>query len=217
MWQTDWSENTQPGTQGAPANVSSLVPAAVGSVYLLHWRENCIECTQPDCYKVCPLYVKRRDRRCARFRNGIFPNPLYAGLYTYGAEIHFRRWGKLESAFGYGAVTSRRARRFSSIDRVLLRCIRPISSLLRRISPDYRVSRAYGVLRERLLRTITRLQRDAFDEFVIEVWNIEPDPVRLVIECEQNGPKFRASVLARPGRTMHRIPVESMNIDPNRN
>jgi FkbH-like protein len=75
------------------------------------------------------------------------------------------------------------------------------------------LSRAYGVLREQFLAATTRRRRVAFDEFAIEVWNLQPEPVRLVIECQQDGPKFRASVLLEPGRTMHRIPVESMHID----
>ncbi len=214
MWQTDWAENKQPITSGAPRNVSSLAPASVDSVYLLHWREHCLECAQPDCYKVCPLFVQRRDRRCARFKNGIVPNPLYAGLYPYGAEIRYRRWGVLESTLGHGTVTPRRARRFNSVDRILARSIRFISSLLRHVSPDYRLSRAYGILRERFLGVVTQRRGEPLDEFVIEVWNLQPDPVRLVIECHQDGPRFRASVLAEPGRTIHRIPVESMNIYP---
>jgi FkbH-like protein len=213
MWQTDWAENTQPIARSAPENLSLLESGAVESVYLLHWRESCLECAQPDCYKVCPLYVQRRDRRCARFKNGICPNPRYAGLYPYGAEIQYRRWGVLESTFGFGAVTPKQARRFDSADRTLLKLTGSVSSLLRRISPNYRLSRAYGVLREQLLAGITRRGRAAFDEFGIEVWNLRPEPVRLVIECQQDGPKFRASVLLEPGRTMHRIPVESMHID----
>jgi FkbH-like protein len=213
MWQTDWAENTQSIARSKPENLSLLAPAAVDAVYLLHWREHCLECAQPDCYKVCPLYVQRRDRRCARFQNGILPNPLYAGLYPYGAEIRYRRWGVLESTFGFGAVSPRAARRFDSVDRFLTKSIRAVSSLARRISPNYRLSRAYGILRERLLAVFTRRRRAAFDEFAIEVWNAQPEPVRLVIECQQDGPKFRASVLAEPGRTMHHIPVQSMHID----
>lgn len=212
MWQTDWAENTRSIPRNAQ-NASSLALEDVESVYLLHWREHCLECAQPDCYKVCPLYVQRRDRRCARFENGIFPNPHFAGLYPYGAEIRFRRWGVLESALGYGAVTLRQGRRFDSIDRFILKCLQPVSSLLRRVSPDYRINRGYGILRERLLGALTRRRGDAFDEFVVEVWNLQLQPVRLVIECLQDGPKFRTSVLAGPGKTMHRVPAESMNID----
>jgi FkbH-like protein len=69
------------------------------------------------------------------------------------------------------------------------------------------------VFRERLLQTITHGRRENFDEFVIEVWNLQPQPVRLVIECWQQGPKFRTSILLEPGRTIQRIPAASMNVD----
>jgi FkbH-like protein len=215
MWQTDWAE---PPRQTANINidaplVSTLEPAAVRSAYLLSWSEHCIECAVPDCYALCPLYVRRRDRKCARFKNGISPNPQYPGLFPFGAEIEFRRWGKLESNFGFGSVKPPQARWLDRIDRGFLRRIRPISSLFRRVSPYLRMNGAYAVVRERLLQAITRGQREDFDEFVIEVWNLQPQPVRLVLECWQQGPKFRTSILLKPGRTIECIPAASMNVD----
>ena len=59
---------------------------------------------------------------------------------------------------------------------------------------------------------MTRGRREDFDEFVIEVWNLQSQPVRLVLECWQQGPKFRTSILLEPGRTIQRIPAASMNI-----
>ncbi|MFB3778135.1 MAG: HAD-IIIC family phosphatase [Bryobacteraceae bacterium] len=213
MWQTDWAERTHLAPETGAMEPSQLDPQSVESVYFLHWKEHCLECAQPDCYRVCPLYVQRRDRRCARFQNGILPNPRYTGLYPFGAEIRFRRWGVLESSFGCGAAAPKVARRLDRVDRFLLGCITPVSSWLRRVSPNYRLNRAYGVLREFLINRMTRHGARHWDEFVMEVWNLQSAPVRLVIECQQDGPRFRSSVVAAPGRTMHRIPAGSMNID----
>jgi FkbH-like protein len=213
MWQTDWAEKPRQ-TANAEATQSSTLPtASVRSTYLLSWNEHCIECAVPDCYALCPLYVQRRDRKCARFKYGISPNPQYPGLFPFGAEVEFRRWGKLESAFGFGSVTPWQVRWLDRIDRVALNCINPISSLLRGVSPYLRINGAYAVLRERLLQTFTRNRKEDFDEFVIEVWNLESQAVRLVLECWQQGPKFRTSVLLEPGRTIQRIPAVAMNID----
>lgn len=213
MWQTDWADGP-PSIKGAgPQCVSELAPGAVDYVYLLHWNEHCTECTVPDCYKVCSLYVERRDRKCARFKNGIFPNPQYYGLFPFGAEVQFRRWGKLESTFGFGAAKPGQVRLLDRIDRTLLRAVHSVSSMLRRVSPNYRVNGAYAVLREGLLRAVTRRRREEFDEFVIEVWNIESHPVRLVVECWQGGLKFRTSIFVKPGRMIQRIPFASMNVD----
>ncbi len=213
MWQTDWADQPRQSKSTIPPDACLLPPATVESVYLLHWNEHCIECALPDCFKVCPLYVERRDRKCARFKNGIVPNPRFPGLFPYGAEIQFRRWGKLESNFGFGAVRPAHARWLDRIDGIFLRGVRPVSNLLRQVSPYYRLSGAYAVCRERILQAMTRRREDGFEEFVVEVWNLQQDSVRLVIECWQGGPKFRASFLLPPGRTMHRIPAAAMNVD----
>ena len=172
MWQTDWAESPRQTAdiEGHRLPLWSLI--AVRSAYLLSWSEHCIECAVPDCYALCPLYVSRRDRKCARFKNGISPNPQYPGLFQFGAEIEFRRWGKLESTFGFGSVKPRQARLLDRIDRCFLHAIRPISSVARGVSPKLRMNGAYAVLRERLLQAYYSSRREDFDEFVIEVWNL---------------------------------------------
>jgi len=213
MWQTDWADRPRQTADTERQETPALAPASIRSAYLLSWTEHCIECAVPDCYALCPLYVRRRDRKCARFKSGISPNPKYPGLFPFGAEIEFRRWGKLESTFGFGPVKPWQARVLDRMDRGFLRCIRPVSSLFRGVSPYLRLNGAYAVYRERLLQKMTCGWREDFDEFVIEVWNLQSQPVRLAIECWQQGPKFRTSILLEPGRTIQRIPAASMNID----
>lgn len=213
MWQTDWAEAPPKQAHNEPLQASAIDLSSIASTYLLSWTEHCIECAVPDCFSVCPLYVRRRDRKCARFKNGIFPNPNYSGLFPYGAEIEFRRWGKLESTFGYGSVSVSRSRSLDRIDRRLLRAIRPISSFLRPVNPALRLNGAYCVGRERLLQGMTRRRKSDFDEFLIEVWNLDSNPVRLVLETWQQGLKFRTSIHLEPGRNIQRIPVEFMNVD----
>ncbi len=216
MWQTDWAENSGPVSTYGKGTASALPLDSVESVYVLHWRENCLECAQPDCYRTCPLYVERRDKRCARFENGIRPNRNFSGLFPFGAEVHFRRWGVLESALGGGSQSARMGSLAGAVDRLLARAVRGVSALLSPVSPKYRLSRAYGVFRDRLSDAFGRRRHREFDEFVIEVWNLQLEPVRLVVECLRNGPGFRASVVAAPGRTLHRIPVASMHLDLNK-
>lgn len=129
MWQTDWAEKPPgPSSTEAP-HVSALSLDEISAAYLLFWNEHCIECAVPDCYALCPLYVSRRDRKCARLKYGIVPNSKYPGLFPYGAEVEFRRWGKIESTFGFGAVKPRAARVLDRMDRGFLQAIRPLSSL----------------------------------------------------------------------------------------
>jgi len=64
---------------------------------ILLWEEHCMECSPPACYDSCVLYVKRKDKKCARFENGIVANFDFRGLDGFGAEIRFRRWAKLQT------------------------------------------------------------------------------------------------------------------------
>ncbi len=212
MWQTDWADKVGPIASPTP-RAPSIEPASVAAVYLLSWCEHCIECAVPECFNLCPLYVRRLDRKCARFQRGILPNFDFPGLFSYGAEIEFRRWGKLETTFGFGSVSTRRARLLDRLDRAVLSCIRPVSHMARSLSPFYRINGGYAVLRELLLQRATRRHKEEFDEFVIDVWNLDPRPVRLVLECWQQGPKFRLSIDLGPGRTIRRIPAATMNVD----
>lgn len=61
------------------------------------WGEHCIECADPGCYASCDLYQRRPDGRCRRFAYGIYRNRWFPSLRGYGAEIAFKRWGKLEA------------------------------------------------------------------------------------------------------------------------
>jgi len=212
MWVTDWAKSSSQGCT-TERQISLVDPSSVESSYLLAWNEHCVECAVPECYTTCPLYVRRLDSKCARFKNGIVPNKQYPGLFPYGAEIEFRRWGKLESTFGCGSVSIAEVRSVDQIDRALLRLIRTVSNLFRSISPALRLSGAYAVLRERILQKTTRRRKGSFDEFVIEVWNVAGHVVNIVLEFWQSGLKFRTSIRLEPGRTLKRIPACSVNVD----
>src|SRR4051812_40855229 len=64
---------------------------------LLIWGEHCIECAAPACYRTCDLYERRPDGRCRRFTFGICRNPEFQSIRGYGAEVRFKKWGKLEA------------------------------------------------------------------------------------------------------------------------
>ena len=213
MWQTEWAETPKIRSNIEFESSSELSISDVAKVYLLQWNEHCVECAIPDCYKVCPLYVERRDRKCARFRNGIFPNSRYSGLFPFGAEVEFRRWGKLESTFGLGAFQPQEARFLARLDRVCLSTIRPLSRWARTISPYYRLQGAYSFYRDRLVRKLAHSMPMTFHDFVIEAWNFKPVATSFIVECWQEGPAFRTSIVLPPGHGIHRIPVKSLNVD----
>jgi FkbH-like protein len=188
---------------------------SIESVYALLWREHCVECAPPDCYRMCQLYVPRKDQKCARFRYGIFRNPAFRGLFNYGADVHFRRWGKLESKLEYGALLPTAVRLLSCVDQAAVRTANLVSTGLQAIDSKRRVNGAYTAIRDNALRWLTYTSKPAdmiFDEFVLEVLN-PVDTFQMVLEVYQNRPLFRSSTTIRPGHNLIRIPFQEMKID----
>jgi FkbH-like protein len=63
----------------------------------LQWEEHCVECSAPDCYSTCPLYIARTDFKCSRFADGINKISEVPGGDGFSVYIEFRRWAKLET------------------------------------------------------------------------------------------------------------------------
>ena len=208
MWQLDWAAlppddlvptpraTTSPEDQGAPTHVGGLM-----------WEEHCHECAEPDCYSTCPLYVARRDRRCARLEYGIHPNTAFSGLYPFGAEVKFRRWGKLESVMPVRRLSVEAARRLTTVDRTVTTATKSIDGL-RGWPARHQVTSAYRSSRIRALRGGPETEYDAF---LVEVWSAETTAHRLVIECRRDGsPYFRESLTVEPGWNRLSLPAAAL-------
>lgn len=83
--------------QGAWCLPAATPACDIAAMSFLFWSEHCVECAAPDCYASCALYDPRRDGRCRRFAYGIFRDRRFASPRGYGADISFRRWGKLKA------------------------------------------------------------------------------------------------------------------------
>ena len=112
----------------------------------IQWQEHCIECTVPYCFSTCNLYVQRRDRKCARLVYGIVRNPGFAGLLNVGADLRFRRWGKIEAALTGNYVSLAGIRFFDRADRVVTALVNVIGNVLARVNPKRRVNGALDLL-----------------------------------------------------------------------
>lgn len=98
MFQLKWANKSiwSPDTdlEIKPSQISS---ADIASIMKLVWEEHCVECAVPECYQHCVLYQARKDGACARFVYGITPDKRFKGHYNFGADVTFRKWGKLEA------------------------------------------------------------------------------------------------------------------------
>lgn len=219
MWETDWEQRPREEigliSDWEKQSFGSMHAHSIESVYALLWREHCVECAPPECYRMCQLFVPRRDQKCARFRYGIFRNPAVRGLFDYGADVHFRRWGKLESTLKYGTLLRTSLRSLSHVDEAAVRIVNLASNRLQSIDSKRRLNGAYTLLRDNVLRCLTRSSDPAdtiFDEFIVEALN-PGETFQIVLEVYQDRPLFRSSAVIRPGHNLIRIPFRDMNID----
>jgi FkbH-like protein len=219
MYQLEWGLNSTPQQRERPAVVhaSEVDESAIERVYQMVWAEHCVECAIPDCYAVCPLYVRRGDGRCARFRNGIQPNPEYSGMYPFGADISFRRWAKLEAELRGRTVSLDSERRRQQWDRRIIPAINSVSEALSSISPKRKLNGAYKAFRDwQTTSNDPQAEHGQLDEFIVEVWNPSPQSCQLIVESFQDQVRSRHSLAIAPGRNLHRVPYEEMNVDLSR-
>lgn len=201
-----WREEREPEL----ATGTSLDPAGIERTLLLHWQEHCVECAPPECYASCPLYVTRADQKCARFVYGITPNPAFSGLFDYGADIRFRRWGKLEAILGQTTASPRLHRRIAAADRGLSSATGALAGALAPLDSKHRLSGALAIARDKLLAELPRSRALDFDDFVIECHSFDENPFRLVLEFTPPDGRVtvRESFEVQPGRTVHRISAD---------
>jgi FkbH-like protein len=148
---------------------------------------------------------------------GIRPAPGFRGLLDFGADVQFRRWGKLESPLEFGAAPPGWIRKLAACDRLALSIVNPLAAALEPVSPKRKLNGAYALARASTLARVTRAawkaaRRSALDDFVVEVFNPGPRAVSLIVEVHQGPVRFRDALALEPGQSFHRIPVSAMNI-----
>jgi len=177
---------------------SKIIKNSIQYVLEIVWEEHCVECAMPDCYKTCELFVERKDKKCSRFLYGIRPNDEYQGRYSFGADIVFRKWGKLEAYLNYG---------FQSplIGHKILNYF---------IGSPGRLKKYF----KKLLKVKYREPPNSLDEFLVECYSPNLAPFKLILEyfTELKGlrtTKLRRSFNINFGHNTFSIPFENFNTD----
>jgi FkbH-like protein len=216
LYEFDWANaklwvREEPYRQPA---ASRLPRDQVNKTLLLHWQEHCVECAPPQCYTVCPLYVSRSDRKCARFVYGVYPNPHFAGLLERGADVRFRRWAKIEAHLNDGVgVSVAQHRRIAQVDSAVTKLVSSAADALRPINQRRRLNGALTVSRDWLLPRLPARYRGGYDDFVLECFAPENEPFRLVLEqMLEEAVVFRHAFDIQPGHNFHTIPESSFRL-----
>jgi hypothetical protein len=201
------------------AQPAAILRADLAAMSFLFWSEHCVECAAPDCYASCGLYDARADGRCRRFAYGIFRDRRYPSVRGCGADIAFRRWGKLKANGNTrmepvsGVLRRERLLRLAS---PLLRVLGQTALRLGRPNLWADPTRALDKHARRLHRR--GRGKDTPDAFLIEVENPGDEPVSLELEMRvaldlvdaaaaaSAPPPFRAAVRLPRGYSRHVIP-----------
>ncbi len=191
--------------------------ADVAALSFMWWSEHCVECADPDCYTTCDLYQPRSDGRCRRFAYGLYRNRGFPSLRGYGAEAVFKTWAKLEADGNTWmeprAAVLRRERWLGMVGPLA----RTLSGFAERLTGDPRW-RARSPSPRKIARRLHRRGngRRLPDAFVVEVYNPEPNAVKLQLgmriplsarlSADRPVPApFHADMTLEPGYSCHRF------------
>lgn len=210
--------------EGLPGPTAPYTPlGAPRERAFLLWGEHCVECAAPDCFATCDLYDARPDRRCRRFEYGIFRNPRFASASGAGAEVRFKRWGKIEARGNALMMSDRRVRWMERLAGLASRAVNPIGRLVSRAVGDIRWAYASFALLERFnARLLRRRDGRLPDAFVIEIYNpgsaavdmtlgmsIDRSALGRAITADQLPPAMQRRLSIPPGYFRDIVPLDA--------
>ena len=212
-----WKEHALPGEVGEDVGERKVALSS-----MLDWEEHCVECSAPECYTSCGLYADRGDGHCRRFTYGLFPNPGFSGLFGYGADVHFKRWGKLE------ALWPQKPRLHSiAAARWIDRCARAYDVLrlfALKLAPKgtiwyQRVHHWSLEWRKRALDAAGGLLGKELpaDAFYIRFFSPAPSSFKLQLEFIQDVPVCRRSINVTQGWNEFLLPAREIKAGPAKN
>lgn len=179
------------------------------------WREHCIECSMPLCYQSCSLYEKRKDDRCLRLEYGIIP---YKFSKCVGANIHFKKWAKLEAIF----TNSHSVSSVYSIN-ILNIILTRLAILINQFSiffGNYRLNQIYERLHELFILFFQKIsfKKDDFNNLYIEVYNNENESIQLNFEIFQDNYTTSRNVFdLKPGWNIINYSITGLNKNSKKN
>jgi FkbH-like protein len=193
---------------------------------LLMWGEHCVECAAPSCFTSCDLYQSRPDTRCRRLTYGMYRNPRFPSARGYGAEISFKKWGKIEARGNTLLLPSGVTLWTERIVGLLAPLLNAFGAFVHRFTRDDRWSYLEHALLERLGRWLHRKNdpnsRQQPDLFLLEVYNPMEVPVRMQLSMSvasgagqfppgQLLPPFRTSMILPTGYSRHEFRREQFS------
>ncbi|MEO5378107.1 MAG: HAD-IIIC family phosphatase [Magnetococcus sp. DMHC-6] len=176
------------------------------------WGEHCIECAAPACFQSCTLYEARPDGRCRRLEGGFGCHHACHGERGYGAEVLFRKWGKIEARGNTQLQPIEQLLRHERWADWLARFGFYLGQFLYFFWRDKRLRYLSYSLLERFNRRLhlnNPHPEQKPDAFLLEIYNPAAHSVRLTLTMTlaQAGhtPPFAAEILLPPGFSSHQF------------
>lgn len=158
MFQFVWNKSHSSGiTNFEVPPQESTISRNIIKVAPIYWEEHCVECALPDCYKFCSLYTPREDGKCQRLVYGITPNDQADGPLGHAAEVHFKKWAKLEAFW-----PSRPAMISLARNKIENRLIHKFQQSIQRISRSSRYLSSLIKLLDKITERFFRLRINTF-------------------------------------------------------
>lgn len=130
-------------------------------------------------------------------------------MLGYGADLRFRRWGKLEANVVASQVTVGQHRLLSRLDSLVTAVTNGVSAVLSPLWADRPINGVLTGVRKRLIRVVgKRTLPNGYDEFVCECYSYHDEPVTLLLEHRfDEVVVFRHAFEINPGHNFHTIPA----------
>ena len=220
MFEFDQNETKDQARFAAVDPVGAYEPVpGIRAMSFLMWGEHCTECAAPDCFATCDLYKPRPDGMCRRFAHGVYRNKNFKTMRGYGAEIVFKKWGKLEAR---GNTCMEVADKVLRRERMVEWCA-PIVSAAGSVVAKIIRNKEFGHATRALLERYQRRKHRRYgagaapSAFLIEIYNPSDSVVDIqfrmgVARAELNGvditklpPPFATNLELPPGYSRHEI------------
>ena len=194
----------------------------VAKMSLLMWGEHCIECAAPSCFTTCDLYQSRPDRRCRRLAYGMYRNRHFPSIRGYGAEVKFKKWGKIEARGNTLMLPTNVTLLAERMISLITPLTNAVGALMYRLTNDIRWSYLVYAVLERFARWLHRTTRTRSepDSFLLEVYNPTDAPIRMQIcmsisnhaEFTQLPLPFHSSLFFPVGYSRHEFKHEQFSM-----
>ena len=214
MYQFEWFDevlyNAENAKNPSPQFKSQVDISNIDKVLFCHWEEHCLECAPPLCFSTCSVYMMRGDHKCRKVYYGVARNKNFKGLFDFGADIKFRKWGKFTTQLYNKKLTVQEASKYDNRNVSLVKTANFVAGALSVFDKTRTVNGAYVYYRHKKLNDLKILPETVFDDFLIECYSFEKEPFRLRIENNKYTEyHYRKSVLVHPGHNLIRIPVKN--------